>query len=98
MKKERWAVFKAPENSLKNKRILGLFSRGGGMDMPCFILLILVLAVGLVCLFSASYAYSYYENNGDSYYYIKRQLIFAAIGVILMLAASTVSFGSALFR
>lgn len=92
MKKERLAVFKAPENSLKSKRVLGVFSRAGGMDMPFFVLLISVLAVGLVCLFSASYAYSYYENNGDSYYYIKRQLLFAVVGVLAMLAISFVDY------
>ncbi len=60
--------------------------------MPFFILTMLVLAVGLVSLFSASFAYAYYWNDGDSYYYIKRQLIFAAIGVVFMLAASTINY------
>ncbi|MBO5929202.1 MAG: cell division protein FtsW [Clostridia bacterium] len=60
--------------------------------MPFFILLILVLAVGLVCLFSASFAYSYYRNGGDSYYYIKRQLIFAVIGLGAMFAVSFVDY------
>ncbi|MBQ3259424.1 MAG: cell division protein FtsW [Clostridia bacterium] len=60
--------------------------------MPFFVLTMLVLAVGLVSLFSASFAYAYYWNDGDSYYYIKRQLIFAAIGIIGMLAASTLNY------
>ena len=38
--------------------------------MLFFVLLMLVLVIGLVSLFSASYAYSYYQNGGDSYYYI----------------------------
>ena len=68
------------------------FNFSAGFDMPFFILTMLVLAVGLVSLFSASFAYAYYWNDGDSYYYIKRQLIFAAIGVVFMLAASTLNY------
>lgn len=37
----------------------------------------------MIMMFSASYAYAYY-NQGDSYYYLVRQLIFAAIGVGIM--------------
>ncbi len=77
------------ETAASKKRRSGLFFLSAGFDMPFFILLMLVLAVGLVSLFSASFAYSYYWNDGDSYYFIKRQLIFAAIGVIGMLFIST---------
>ena len=69
-----------------------LFFFSAGFDMPFFILLMLVLAVGLVSLFSASFAYAYYWNDGDSYYYIKRQLIFAALGIAAMFIASTVDY------
>ncbi len=92
MARKKLTLWKAPENALKPKRILGLFSRSAGFDMPFFIFLILVLVAGLVCLFSASYAYSYYQNNGDSYYYIKRQLIFALAGVVAMLIVSLVDY------
>lgn len=60
--------------------------------MPFLIILMLILVVGLVSLFSASYAYSYYWNNGDSFYYIKRQLLFAVLGVVAMLIISTVDY------
>lgn len=79
-------------SAASKKRRSGLFFLSAGFDMPFFILLMLVLAVGLVSLFSASFAYSYYWNDGDSYYFIKRQLIFAAIGVIGMLFISTLSY------
>ncbi len=83
----------APENALEpHKESRFKLFRTAGFDMPFFILLILVLAVGLVCLFSASFAYSYYRNGGDSYYYIKRQLIWAAIGIIAMFVASLVDY------
>lgn len=66
-------------------------SRIGGFDMTFLILLLLVLSVGLICMFSASYVYAYY-NDDDSYYYIKRQMIFAVIGVAAMLLCSCVDY------
>ena len=82
----------APANSLSKKSKFRLFSVSNGFDMPFFLILMLVLVVGLVCLYSASYAYSYYQNNGDSYYFIKRQIIFAVLGVGIMLVASTIDY------
>lgn len=41
----------------------------------------------MIMMFSASYAYAYY-NQGDSYYYLVRQLIFAVIGVGIMFVLS----------
>ena len=63
----------------------------GGFDMPFLILVLVLLAVGLICMFSASYVYAYY-NDGDSYFYIKKQMIFALIGVAAMLAASCLDY------
>ena len=56
-----------------------------GMDVPFFIIMLVVLAVGLVMLLSASYIYSFHLSpNGDSLYYFKRQTGIAIFGVILM--------------
>lgn len=66
-------------------------ARIGGFDMPFLILLLLVLSIGLICMFSASYVYAYY-NDDDSYYYIKRQMVFALIGVAAMLVASCIDY------
>lgn len=65
-----------------------LFSLGQGLDMPLFVFIMVLLAVGLVMLFSASYADSYYRQ-GNSYYYISRQGIYALVGVAAMLLIST---------
>ncbi|MBQ1187048.1 MAG: putative lipid II flippase FtsW [Clostridia bacterium] len=54
-------------------------------------LVLLLLSIGLVMLFSASYAYSYaYFDN--SYHFISRQAIFAAIGVAVMLIISKIDY------
>ena len=42
-------------------------------------------------LFSASYAYAYYQM-GDSFHYIKRQLIFAVAGVVAMVVFSMIDY------
>lgn len=64
-----------------------LIELGAGFDMPLFFLVIILLAIGLVTLFSASYAKCYFEYN-DSYYFISRQAMFAVGGILLMLLVS----------
>ncbi len=59
----------------------------GRIDAPFLLLVLVLTAFGLVMIASTSYVYGYYEN-GDSYYYIKRQLIFALIGVAIMLGVA----------
>ncbi|MBO4467986.1 MAG: cell division protein FtsW [Clostridia bacterium] len=50
-----------------------------------------LLTFGLVMLFSSSYAYAY-ERFGNSYKFISKQLIFAVIGVGLMLLISKINY------
>ncbi len=80
----------AQAEPVKKKR-LRLFALGQSFDMPFLILLIAVLIIGLICLFSASYVYAYYWYN-NSYFFIKRQIIFALIGLALMFAVSTIDY------
>ena len=56
----------------------------GGIDLVFLILVFCLLGFGLIMVASASYV-SALHKEGDSYYYIKRQLIYAAVGVIAML-------------
>ena len=64
----------------------------GGIDLTFLILVLLLLAIGLIMLFSASYAYSYYHENGNSFYYISRQLVFALVGVPVMLIIAGIDY------
>ena len=64
----------------------------GGFDIPFLLILLSVLVIGLVCLYSASYVYAFYNNDGDSFFYIKKQLIFAALGIVAMFALSFVDY------
>ena len=59
----------------------------GNLDVTFLVLVLLLLTFGLIMLFSASYAYAYYHDN-DSFFYIKKQMIFAIAGIIAMVVAS----------
>lgn len=59
----------------------------GGIDVTFLVLVLLLVTFGLIMLFSASYANAYYHND-DSFYYVKRQLMWAVIGVVGMIAAA----------
>lgn len=59
----------------------------GMMDVPFLVLVLLLVAIGLLMMFSASYARAYYET-GNSVHYFIRQAAFAAIGLGAMYLAS----------
>lgn len=67
----------------------------GRMDIPFFLLTMLILVVGLVMLLSASYVRSYYESYGstgvaDATNYFRKQLAFSVVGVAGMLIISRI--------
>lgn len=63
----------------------------GSFDIPFLALTMTLLTIGLVMLFSASYAYAYY-NEGSSYHYFIRQFAFAIIGIIAMFVLSKINY------
>lgn len=74
----------------KDKRVrkkFSIFSVGMGMDLPFLLLLLALLIIGLIMMFSASYPYAY-DKYGNSYHFLIRQIIFAVIGVVIMIGVS----------
>lgn len=69
--------------------------RRGPMDLPFFLLTLLLLGIGVVMVLSASFARAYY-SEGDATGYFVKQLFFAVTGVALMIAASR--FKSSFYR
>lgn len=67
------------------------FLQKGKLDIAFLSFVLILLSIGLVMLFSASYAYSY-TYFGNSYRFIVRQAIFAAIGVVAMLFISKINY------
>lgn len=67
------------------------FWQKGKIDITFLALVVVLMAVGLLCLFSSSYAYAL-QNYGDSYHFIKKQAVFTVIGFIGMYFASRINY------
>lgn len=61
------------------------------IDKPFFVLVMALMVFGLVMMFSASYGWSLAET-GDGTFYLKRQALSGAIGIVLMLILSVVDY------
>ena len=86
--KEKLFVRPTRKRKMKNAKWFGI---GMGIDLPFCIILLVLLTIGTIMMFSASYAFSYY-TQGDSYYYLIRQIIFIVIGLIAMVAMSFLNY------
>ena len=65
----------------------------GPIDLPFCLLVLLLTAVGLVMLLSASFPSAYYETkNNDPMYYFTRQGVFAIMGVAAMFFISKINY------
>ena len=77
-----------PAGKTRKKRIR---AEKGGIDLTFMFLVLILLAIGLIMLCSASYASAYYET-GNSFYYISRQLLFAIVGIIGMFVVANIDY------
>ena len=78
-------ILHAKEDRRLTKRI------GAGVDVPFLVLLLLLLAVGLIMLYSASYAQSEYDTGYTlSTRYLQKQGICALIGLAAMVFISRI--------
>lgn len=75
----------------KEKPIRVIESDLGMMDLPYLLLTLLLTAVGLLVLYSASYARAYYLTGNSAGYFIS-QLVFAVAGIVVMLFVSRVPY------
>jgi len=61
----------------------------GPLDLPFLMLVVMLVGIGLIVMFSASYAAAYYDEKISSpLFYIQRQAIYAAAGLGIMYAVS----------
>lgn len=69
----------------KEDRSLGKAQRDDSVDIPFLILVLLLLAVGLCMLYSASYAQSQYDTGYTvTTRYLQKQAVCAALGLVAM--------------
>lgn len=84
IKQEKFFIRPSRQRKMKKTK---WFSIGMGIDLPFCIIILILLTIGTIMMFSASYAFSYY-TQGDSYYYLIRQLVFIVLGIIAMTVMS----------
>ena len=67
----------------------------GAMDVPFFLLTLLLLTIGVIMVLSSSFARAYYSaaSNHNATYYFSRQLFFAVVGIAVMILASRFPIG-----
>lgn len=68
----------------KDPNRVRLLSFQGRVDVPMMIIIMVLLIFGITMMFSAGHALSYRDNDGDSFYYVTRQMIAAGIGLVGM--------------
>lgn len=66
-------------------------SRAGRMDISFFFLVIVLMTIGLIMVFSASYATSLNENN-SGVSIVMRQVIFVGLGLVAMFVLSYIPY------
>ncbi|WP_338127127.1 putative lipid II flippase FtsW [Pseudoflavonifractor phocaeensis] len=65
----------------------------GPVDLPFLMLTMMLVGIGLIMVFSASYASAYYDSSVSSpLFYIRRQSLFAAAGVVIMYLVSKINY------
>ena len=85
-----------PKASRLKETVKKRTSSWGQMDMPFFMLVVVLVIIGLIMLLSASYPTAIYDikkiTGGDAFYYFKRQAVFAAGGIGVMLFVSRLNY------
>ena len=66
-------------------------SSTGILDLPFLLLVVLLTLVGLLMMFSASYARAKWDTGNPAYYFV-RQAGFAAAGIVIMLVAGRLNY------
>ena len=65
----------------------------GPIDLPFFVLVMLLLGIGLVMLLSASFPSAYAETDGENpLYYFSHQAVFAVMGVAAMIFIGKINY------
>ena len=66
----------------------------GPMDLPFLMLTLMLVGIGLIMVFSASYASAYYDSSvgNNPLFYIRRQALFAGAGLVIMYLVSKINY------
>lgn len=83
-----------PAHKKKKKKILVSLIAKSNMDMLFLIIIMTLLTIGIVMMFSASYVSAKYSSvtGHDAFFYLKRQVRSAIIGIVLMLIVANIDY------
>lgn len=87
--KPAFRVLRTKERGHTSEKIV--LDEHGMIDMPFMILTVLLVGIGVIMMFSASYASAYIQESSSTYYFA-RQGVFALVGIGLMLGISRLSY------
>lgn len=66
------------------------------MDLPFLMLVLMLVGIGLIMMFSASFASAYYDSSqnvqNNPMFYIRRQAAYAAAGLLVMYVTSKINY------
>lgn len=81
-----WICFCDPitDTLISSMRCFVLPLKKSNPDLVLIIVTLSLLAIGLIMVYSASAIWATYKFEGDSFYFVKRQMLFAFVGVIAM--------------
>ena len=91
MTREEYHAIKEQKAHKKDTEKKNMMAGRGSMDVPFLLLTLLLTAMGLAMLFSASFPYALSEYN-DAYYVIKRQAFFALLGLVAMFIVARINY------
>ena len=63
----------------------------GILDLPYLVLTVLLTCIGVLMMFSASYAKAYYDTGNSAYYFV-RQAGFAALGIVVTIVIGRLNY------
>ncbi len=82
---------KLNEQGSQNKTNSTLKIKKGEFDKPFFLIILVLMVIGTVMMFSASYYWGLTES-GDGYIYVKKQMGIAAVGFVFMFILSFIDY------
>ncbi|MBO8171144.1 MAG: stage V sporulation protein E [Bacillaceae bacterium] len=61
-------------------------------DLIMILCTLLLLSIGIIMVYSSSAVISYHEHDGDYYYFTKRQMVFAVLGLFAMYVTMNIDY------
>ncbi len=85
------ALFQSPSKPEKALEPEVTLDDTGVLDVPYLVLTVLLVSIGVLMMFSASYARAYFDTGNSAYYFV-RQAGFAAAGIVVVVLVGRLNY------